>query len=234
MGERGRKGPGKYRVDRRELARWARENARDLRLVLALVCTFCLYGIMNRDWGQAVEMSLDLDEAVPLLPWTIVIYHLWMPTLIAIGLFLLFRRRALFRVFACSVFVGALLAYTTFVLLTTRVPRPLLAGAGLFEGLLASTYAIDAPFAGFPSVHVLMIVIFTYCFCRAARRRTSRLALGLWSCLIVLSTVTTKQHVVLDIAGGLLYALPALGLGTFLAKRLRHWGPGTSLGPADG
>ena len=61
--------------------------------------------------------------------------------------------------------------------------------------------AMDLPFNQCPSLHIGFLVIMRDLYSRRTRGRV-RLGIDIWFCLIVLSTVLTYQHHVVDLTGG--------------------------------
>ena len=78
------------------------------------------------------------------------------------------------------------------------------------------TYASDKPLNAFPSLHVGMSTLATLFVYR--KRKKLGLAVLPVTVLIILSTVFIKQHVLLDVAGGLVLA----GLVYWLGQLLEH------------
>lgn len=151
------------------------------------------------------DMTTALDRAVPLLPWTVVIYVLaylfW-----AANYILAVRQdqETAFRLLAADGLAKSV-CLVIFLLLPTTNIRPEIPAGAPFGWALALLYAADDPSGLFPSIHCL-----TSWLCWAAIRgkktvpawyRTFSL---LFALAVVLSTMTTKQHVLADAAGGLI------------------------------
>ena len=67
----------------------------------------------------------------------------------------------------------------------------------------------------FPSLHVAMSFFLTGCYSFFEESRTRRAFFWVWSVLITASVLTTKQHYVIDIIGGVSLAVVYL----FVARR---------------
>jgi len=139
-----------------------------------------------------------VDTVIPFVDWTIWIYYSYY-----VLLFLPFAvsrdaarvARVLYGLMANSILAGAIfLAWPT----VGVAPQPT---AGGLTGLLWSALlAVDRPTNYFPSLHVA-----NACLCALALEQESRpwrYVVVVWAALIALSTVTTKQHVVIDIPAG--------------------------------
>lgn len=92
--------------------------------------------------------------------------------------------------------------------------RPQFAVSGFCDWLLALIYQMDLPYDLFPSIHCLVSLM---CWLGIYRCRevkfTVKAAVLVYALLICASTQFTKQHYIVDVAGGLLTALLAFALG---------------------
>ena len=163
------------------------------------------------------DLTLPIDAAVPFLPWTIAIY---------IGCFVfwffLYRlaanlpRRQADRFFGANLLCKAV-CFLFFVLFPTTLSRPELNGTGFWVGCMRLLYRLDAPDNLFPSLHC---VIAWLCWTGIRGNRDVPIGMRLFSLLmavaVCLSTLTTRQHVIPDVAGGILLA----EFGYFAAGRL--------------
>ena len=164
-----------------------------------------IYQLFNRPIGEVRNLTLPLDGQIPFLPQFIIIYHLWYLFLIFNIGYLLLRDKDEFMKAILSINLGNILAYITFFFFQSRVPRPLV-GDGFFESIVRFTYTIDQPYNGFPSIHVLTTTVMMIALARMDIRKDFKYGSLFFGLLIILSTVFVKQHVVLDILGGLTYA----------------------------
>ena len=149
---------------------------------------------------------LPFEEDIPFMGWTVLVYFsafvqgLWVAWLL--------DREALARGTAAAygMVVVHVLIFATF---PTTYPRPVAPPltSQLIRGLYHSLCFADSPGNCFPSLHVSMAALFSLALWRC-RPRPGRIFLG-WSFLIILSTLTTKQHYALDAFGGLAIAFAA-------------------------
>ena len=98
-----------------------------------------------------------------------------------------------------------LTAYVVFLFHPTvnrQIPK--VTEEGFFAAALRLIYDSDTPYNCFPSLHVAQ------CFLAASAcwrvHRGVGMAAGFWAGLVALSTLFTKQHYVLDVAGGVVLA----------------------------
>ncbi len=161
------------------------------------------------------NMSLPIDARLPFVPCFILFYVLaflqWILSYILIA-----REE---EAFCCRVIAGELIAKllcaAVFILLPTTMARPEVTGTDFFSWAVSLIYRLDSPDNLFPSIHVLESWL---CF-RAALQlkkpgrwyRWVSLALTL---LVFASVLLIKQHVVVDIAGGIL----VMELGQLLSR----------------
>lgn len=153
------------------------------------------------------DMTLAVDDMIPFLPWTVAIYFgcylFW-----AANYVLAARqdKAAAYR-FYCADFLSRILCAVFFLLLPTTNVRPAVEGSGIWNWLMRLLYQADTPYNLFPSIHCLVSWL-----CWIAVRRCRDIPrwyrwFSLFAAIVVcISTVTTKQHVLVDVAGGILAA----------------------------
>jgi membrane-associated phospholipid phosphatase len=158
-----------------------------------------LYSLQNHAKPVVHVLSTQWDRATPFVPFFSIFYFIWYP-FIFIALFLIFQKRssAYYQTLIAICF-GILLANIAFWVYPTHVPRPQL-GEG-WNFFVPITYRLDEPYNGFPSIHVITC----YLILRGSRilPRSSYLAVAVMSWLIILSTLFIKQHVLADVAAGI-------------------------------
>jgi len=143
-----------------------------------------------------------IDAWVPFLDWTIWVYLSEYPFMVlAVWLGTDDRERSrLFYAFILAAVVGLAI----FVLWPTAVARESPGSDGVTGLLWHWLYSVDTPANALPSLHVA-----NTCLAAARLRRCGgawRIMAPVWAALIVLSTLTTKQHYAIDIAGGIALA----------------------------
>lgn len=162
--------------------------------------------ILTQKWHHW-DLTGQLDGQIPLMPGFTVIYLLFFP--FWIGNFLLIGKLGKEKAYR---FIRAdLLAWTVcgviFLLFPTTNVRPHHLGDGICCSLLQLVYRMDPPTNLFPSIHCLASWL-----CFAALRQEKRIprwyraCCGLIALLICISTVVIRQHVLADVAAGILLA----------------------------
>jgi membrane-associated phospholipid phosphatase len=172
--------------------------------------------------APAVLTGGALDAVVPFLDWSVWIY-LSQFVLLPAGVLAARDDADRSRVFY-SVLLATVLAAIVFVAWPTRIERPAIAGGGPTAWLWALLYFADTPGNCFPSLHVALAFIAA----RALYRRGLRGVALVWFMLVAASTLTTKQHIAWDAAGGL--ALGALAW-SLIPKLVRYEHPQTARNP---
>lgn len=189
------------------------------------------YGGRLLTQGRAhFSLTLPLDARVPFFPPAIVVYVLtyvfW-----AAGFVLIARRgrAACFRSLAGEQ-TAKLLCLACFLILPTAMERPAVTGEGVFAALTRLIYRLDDPDMLFPSIHCLDS---WFCFRGAMRTRGTprwwRVFSLVFALAVFASTLLVRQHVALDVLGGVV----VLELGLWLSDRLRAGRLYERLTPAD-
>jgi membrane-associated phospholipid phosphatase len=145
-----------------------------------------------------------VDDAIPFLDWTIWIYATYYPFLMA-AVWLTrddrLRSDAVYGMLLASAL--GLIIFTFWPTAITREDASLVGATGLLWRLL---FSVDTMVNALPSMHVAHTCIAAVAL--ASRSRRWRIIALAWAALIVLSTLTTKQHFAIDVPGG--FALAAL------------------------
>lgn len=174
-------------------------------IIIALVCnTMTYYGSRLLTENRVhYDLSGSVDRIVPLIPWTIIIY--WGCYVFWIINYVIGCRqdqKKAFR-FMSADFAAKLVCMLCFLAFPTTNIRPVVEGNSLWAELMKVLYRVDAADNLFPSIHCL-----TSCLCVIAVKdnkkvprwyRTASLIIAVSICI---STLTTKQHILLDVIGG--------------------------------
>ena len=171
-------------------------------LVLNLLVYVPYYLLQRHPVFQPTVMPLSFcDRLIPFVDKAVWIYlsiYLLMP----IGPYLMIRRREILRYAMGVVLIGAI-ADLIFFFWPTVCPRPATGGATAAYRLLT---VIDTPFHAFPSLHAAFAVYSALCATRILRelgaRTIWRRAIWFWAFCILIATLLTKQHVIVDLAAG--------------------------------
>lgn len=180
-----------------------------------------LFPVMAVTWNQLIyqgailltashhhfDLAFPVDTAIPLIPWTIVIYF---------GCFLHWSLHYIWmaakggrdtRQFYVTDFLIKSISFLFFLYLPTVMHRPVVTGIGFWNDAIRFLYWIDKPYNLFPSIHCSVSWL-----CWISVRKNIQVSkwyryFALISAIAVcISTLTTRQHVLVDIAGGILVA----------------------------
>lgn len=179
---------------------------------------FYLYPNLFATWEAHLLPLLWIDQRTPLLPGTFLIYL--SDYLVFAFVIFLQRTKNEFHHLSRMCFMTLLLCGLFFLLYPTTYPRPAYPTVDCLIVQLAmdTIQNLDSPKNCFPSMHVALTGVATY----SIRNRSKPLFLffGVWTLLIYISTLTTKQHYFMDIVGGIgVLAVVAFIEMKFLSKQ---------------
>lgn len=162
--------------------------------------------IIAGNWHH-YNIETRLDLMIPFLPWTITIYF---------GCYLFWAVNYVMSVrgdaesawrFLSADFLAKCICLFFFLVFPTTNTRPEVVGESIWDWMMRFLYRVDAADNLFPSIHCL-----TSWFCFIGIRKKKEIPVGyrIFSCLmavaVFISTLTTKQHVLYDVAAGALLA----------------------------
>ena len=175
-----------------------------IRLVIApilVVGGLWLHETIQAQARAALVIDSALDQAIPFLPWTIWIYFSFF---VFIGSTVFRVEDRLFWRFIIASSLAATIAWTIVLLypITFDRPDPTLINGELYQRLYTFMHAADPSHITFPSLHVAVTWICNFLLWNRTGRGL-RFTLGVG---ISLSTLLTKQHLAVDVVGGILLA----------------------------
>lgn len=172
------------------------------------------------------DLSFSFERNIPLIPWTVSIYF---------GCFLFwayhYLRMAVMEAeekgtetqktghgivgslcsmagrFYTADFLIKTISFFFFLLFPTKIDRPVVSAPGFWCDIVRLLYQIDKPYNLFPSIHCSVSWL-----CWVSVRKDERFSAGyriftlVAAIAVCLSTLTTRQHLLADIAGGILTA----------------------------
>ena len=178
-------------------------------IIITLLCNHLAYFSSRSITRNMIhyDLTIKADAWIPFIPWTIVIYWgcyiYW-----AINYILACRqeKQNAYRFFCADVCSKLICLFFYLILPTTNI-RPDIIGNSVFDQLMQLLYHVDAADNLFPSIHCS-----TSWFCFIAVRGNPKIPAWyktvsfMVTVAICISTLTTKQHVMVDVAGGILLA----------------------------
>jgi membrane-associated phospholipid phosphatase len=103
-----------------------------------------------------------------------------------------------------SMLIATLVSTACFMLYPTQIARVPLNSADVGEMLRGLLYLIDSPTNCFPSLHVALAIL-SAIFISRENRVFGKIAVC-WALLVIVSTLTVKQHYFVDVIGGVVVA----------------------------
>ncbi len=176
---------------------------------------YALLAALHRHTPQGINAAIWLDHVIPLWP-PFIVFYLIGDLFVFAGIFLI-RDQRTFDI-AAAVMAGMLtVAFLTFYFVPIEMHKEIATGADIFSRWTRFQQVNDTTFNSFPSLHVTLNT-FAYLVMVRERPRLRKIFLPILV-LIILSTLFVKQHLVIDVIGGL--ALAFGGYAVFL-KLLRR------------
>ena len=174
-------------------------------LTIPMVSGF--YPLFNNAKNGAQMVFLPLDYKVPFIKEFIVPYIAWYPFIILTMIYLCFKDKRVYYRTLASLLIGFIASFTIFYVFQTHVPRPVVEGNDIFSKLVRLIYSNDQPYNCFPSLHVLESHLMVMGV-SALENKSKKLHYFVifTSVMIILSTQFIKQHVIIDIVGGIYLA----------------------------
>ncbi len=155
------------------------------------------------------SLALPLDSWIPFIPATIffyvTIYFFWLPPIISKNV----NVQQYARIIA-AVALAFVITFALHIIIPSSYPRPILSADAVntswTQYFVQKIYNSDLPNNTFPSSHVvaavtLMIMAYPYL------RKKAFTAYASWGALISLSTLTVKQHYIVDVAVAIAVAI---------------------------
>ena len=166
------------------------------------------------------DFSLPVDGTIPFLSWTVLIYWgcviFWV---INYSIGVKYDKGSGHRFLAAHL-IGETVCFLLFVFCPTIMNRPVVTGSSLWDQVVKLTYHFDSADNLFPSIHC-----FVSWLCWIAVRKHPKIPSWyqwvslLLAALVCVSTLTVKQHVIVDVFSGVL-----LAEASYLAAGLFHKG----------
>ena len=175
------------------------------------------------------DMTASFDRLVPFLPWTVSIYFgcylFW-----CINYYLCAAQEQTERDrFFCADALAKGICFVLFLLVPATNIRPEIIGETIWDTLMKLLYRIDAADNLFPSIHCLVSWL---CWIGVRKRKGIPVLYRQFSLVMAvavsISTLTTRQHVLADVIGGIVLAEVSYILAGS-TKLCRYYANGISL-----
>lgn len=181
-----------------------------LPLLLCFILNFLSYNgarfIKQNDFHFNFETFLDKN--IPFLPFTAFIYigcfFVWIINYI---LSVKYDKENAYK-FLCADFICKIICFLIFILIPTTNTRPIVEYTGFWNNVMTFIYSVDAADNLLPSTHCLFSVL-----CYLGIKDIDKIPKWyrnfslIVAILVCISTLTTKQHVILDVFVGITLAI---------------------------
>ncbi|MEI6806087.1 MAG: phosphatase PAP2 family protein [Myxococcaceae bacterium] len=156
-------------------------------------------------WGKyhATVIGFSfIDNQIPFLRWTIWFYI--SQYLIIPFSFAAVKKTENYSHMYYSMLTATLFSCVIFLLYPTAINRPETLDSSLIDTIRWVLYQLDSPTNCFPSLHVALACLSGVFVAR--EYKWLGIISWIWSGLIILSTMTLKQHYAIDVLGGIVTA----------------------------
>jgi membrane-associated phospholipid phosphatase len=176
-----------------------------------------IYLPLNKLLQGGIALKIPLDVMIPVIPGWSIPYVLWMISWFWLSLWAALKMPAeLFKSYCISTLIVILSAMAVYVVFPTFVDRQPVQGSGFGTNLLRWVYSNDGLYNAFPSGHIYLATITALYYSRWYPRTGL-----LWAIILLIvtcSTVFTGQHYILDVIGGLVFAIAGTYLGLKISQ----------------
>lgn len=198
-----------------------KNNIWHLLMLLSIPAVMSIYPLINNSKNGAQELITVIDRSIPFIPEFIVPYVIWYPFVILSLCYICFKDKKTYYRTLMGILAGGLISFVIFYFFQTTVTRPEIVGNDFFSNLVKLIYSADKPFNCFPSLHVME----SYIIVKAVHSLENKekwvvYTVDIIAWLIIISTQFVKQHVLIDIIGGIylaeimFMAMPYIGTAT--------------------
>ena len=178
-------------------------------LLVSLIWNCIVYSgsrLITYSWHHT-DVTSRYDEMIPFASWTVILYIAWY-AFWAINYWICagYEDQERDRFFCADILAKTVCLIIFMVFPTTNV-RPEIANPDFFDNLMRLIYFIDTPDNLFPSLHCIVAWL---CWIGVRNRKKVPTAYKIFSFVfaiaICISTLTTKQHVIIDMVSGIALA----------------------------
>jgi len=182
-----------------------------------LICQGVLYLGIQKFEGPAHDVSSKLDQKIPLWTPSVLVYVLWYPLIAIFPLCLYADAPEQYVWYIAAIIVDIFLSSIVYLVYPASFERPIPPDT-VTGRILSILYVCNYKGKNcMPSMHCSMCFIIAF-FAMLCIPGNVMLYAGflLLALMIVVSTVLTKQHVIIDVITGLMVAVVAVGVGMWL------------------
>lgn len=170
--------------------------------IIAFIVFYMLPNHINIFTPSYLPM-FGFEQLLPFIDWTVWIY-ISDYVYIAVAFILLSDRDNMNKIYYSQILLLFVCMFI-FFLLPTTYPRPEVEYSGFTGFFLKLLHSSDSPGNACPSIHVAMTFLGGFGFIREKKKLFPFFMI--WAVLISLSTLTVKQHYLLDVISGFVVSI---------------------------
>lgn len=176
---------------------------------ISLVCIqSILYFISKLLQGDLNLVGNVIDTKIPFVPAFFIPYCIWYLMIFIIPYYLYCKDKDKYIKYTMAYILCSMIGNIVFISYPSTVARPTVTGTDIFSLIAKFIYWIDTPTNCFPSLHCAISMLFILYICESKNTNIiTKISVCIISILIMLSTLFTKQHVVVDFISGDILAL---------------------------
>ena len=116
-----------------------------------------------------------------------------------------------------AVIIGSIIGLLFYIIYPTAVVRPEVIGDTLIEQFCSFIFTVDTPINAFPSFHCFLSFITVVFYIDFKANKKTIIFNFFYSILVFISTLLTKQHVIVDIPAGIMLGIVSLVLAKHIS-----------------
>ena len=181
-----------------------KNNTRPLLLMLSIPIMGAFYIIVNKLSSSGHNVTIALDNSIPYIKIFIIPYVIWYLFIPIVFIILCMYDKKVYYKTMLVYIIGYAVSCIIFILYQTTVPRNLLTGSDIFTEIILLIRSNDKPLNCLPSLHVFTCYIMIKAIGSSNLRSIkNKIIISIISYSIILSTLFTKQHAILDVLAGI-------------------------------
>ena len=183
-----------------------------------ILMSLVLYFPINRFAHGGIQLSIPIDQNLPLYPPAIIPYLFGSALFVGLPIWAAAKvRRGEFEAFTISILLGTVISYVVYLSFPTFVTRPDITSSDIFSRAIVTLYETDKAYNAAPSGHALYTTLaFLYLLRWKPNARITWLISAL---LILISTLLTRQHHILDLLAGVALGIITYAIGRIIQKK---------------
>lgn len=178
-------------------------------VILLFFPYFTIYFLLQSATTSGYNLLTDVDIIIPFVPEFIWVYHTLIPVFFITTVLMIEKKNVFFSAMF-SVFIASVIMIAFYTFFPVFYPRDGHTEASLSGLMVELTRTIDGANNTFPSAHVTfswLLAFFAGMSAYAKKNRWIKPVYLSWALLISISTVTLKQHFIVDVFSGMVLAM---------------------------